>query len=221
MQICGTFIYPACIQQQRFTDWWFDWNDLFQSGSERAVVYTISICLVMYQKILYRVLHCCKMLYRKWVDRLQYLDGLHSRVRRYPWLCTCKTREPLFKKKEKMGPILIILLYPTIKTYCSAHGEQYLGITQTSTSNYSFCSRWQEPEQSLLVSTSGRRPSYKYAYTVISLPPVWLTMVELLLLSHWACSKPSDLPGSGRTMRSVSSSSCPVRWGCGGNFKWC
>lgn len=51
-------------------------------------------------------------------------------------------------------------------------GEQYLGTARTPTSKYSFCSRWQQPAQTLLASRGGRRPNYKYAYAVISLPPV-------------------------------------------------
>lgn len=116
--------------------------------------------------------------------------------------------------RDLMEPIIIILLNPIIKTYCTvsaAHGrEQYLGMAQASTSKDSFCSHWQQTEQSLLAPRSGRRPNYKYVYTVISLPPVWLNIV-------YSCSTPAHSHwiqlGSGRTMHSVSSSSRPVRRG--------
>lgn len=128
--------------------------------------------------------------------------------------------------EDLMEPINIILLNPIIKTYCSVwavHGEQYLGMAWTSTSKYSFCSCWQKSVQSLLASRSGRHPNYKYVYTVISLPPVWLTLAATLLCLLSAID--SKYMGSARTMQPVSSSPCPVRYmgiyDRGGNLKWC
>ena len=72
----------------------------------------------------------------------------------------------------------------------TVQSEQYLGTARASTSKYSSRSRWQLPVQSLLASRNGRRPNYKYAYSVISLPPVWLA-APLLLHRHRSQPQPS------------------------------
>lgn len=89
-----------------------------------------------------------------WQSGVQEVSGFSERAHMYECV-RAKTTELLFIVSVRrllmevfytdlMKPILIILLNPTIKTYRPVHVEQYPGKTQTSTSNHSFCSCWQE-----------------------------------------------------------------------------